>query len=224
MNNTALERRRMHDLSRAAPFVVATTVAARLDEVARLARQMNLTAVNAKAVTARAGHIARGFRPITQFVDNLAHESHRLVDSINSEALKISRYAVDDVHARDAAFRLAQAKTYLVEAGGDGHKLDAIVKQAEARALEQQRAFVRLLRQLDELLEELDQQIRGIEHAASSCFVEAATAGKERQSLETVARTLREAGENMKARVRPCRRLLEGCYRRYVRQEMGGFR
>ena len=72
-------------------YVAAVTIAATLDKVIPVAENISLGAMNTMALTARAEQSARGFRPITDFMQELANDVRRLTGDVNRVALEVSR-------------------------------------------------------------------------------------------------------------------------------------
>ena len=72
---TSFQQRRR---SQGKVMVSVTTIAAQLSGVMEVARGISLGAANAKATSARAGEKARGFQPITDFIDELAGKTKGL--------------------------------------------------------------------------------------------------------------------------------------------------
>ena len=93
-------------------FVSAATVAGNLVSVMDIAKEISLAAKNANAIAERAGEKASGFRPITDYINEMGHETISLVDAINHKALEVSRIAVDELRAKEAYEKLVQAKEY----------------------------------------------------------------------------------------------------------------
>ena len=53
-------------------LIIAASVTAELSKVKTIAKEMSITVMNAKAISHRAGEAALGFRPITDFIDEMA--------------------------------------------------------------------------------------------------------------------------------------------------------
>jgi hypothetical protein len=61
-------------------FVAVASIAAELSAVMHVAKEISLAAANAKAIAFRAGEKAKGFQPITDFINELAKETIELVN------------------------------------------------------------------------------------------------------------------------------------------------
>ena len=76
-------------------FVIAARVAAHLHFATLIAKQLSLTAKNARAITARAGQQAAGFTAITGFIQELATNTIQLSQEIDRIAVKIAMQATE---------------------------------------------------------------------------------------------------------------------------------
>jgi len=106
-------------------FVSAAVVAAELHKAMLVAREISLTASNARALALRAGHGAAGFRAITEFIEELARKTVSASRDINGEAVRLSLTASEIARTRDAlerfdkAYQKAEQAPYL-------HSVDAV--------------------------------------------------------------------------------------------------
>ena len=79
-------------------LITAATVTAELSKVKKIAKEMSIAVMNAKAISHRAGDAALGFRPITDFIDEMAQDVMQLVIKISKEAFQLSQMAVERTH------------------------------------------------------------------------------------------------------------------------------
>ena len=79
-------------------LITAATVTAELSKVKKIAKEMSIAVMNAKAISHRAGEAALGFRPITDFIDQMAQDVMQLVIKISKEAFQLSQMAVERTH------------------------------------------------------------------------------------------------------------------------------
>lgn len=182
-------------------FVVAAMVAARLDAVMKTARQISLSAANAKAMSERAGESARGFRPITVFIDEMGRETTRLVTAINASALEISQAAVMELRLADAAERMERAQSRLDVQPANlvarrAEIDDATVKHQQRRQLAQQR--------LTRLLDDIVQQMRATSIVSTRARVEATRVGALGTYLNSVVELVDRAAADIRAAVSEC--------------------
>ena len=79
-------------------LIIAASVTAELSKVKKIAKEMSIAVMNAKAISHRAGEAAVGFRPITDFIDEMAQDVMQLVIKISKEAFHLSQMAVEHAH------------------------------------------------------------------------------------------------------------------------------
>lgn len=188
--------------------VTAVTVAAQLSAVLSEARNISLEAMNARALVARAGDNVRTFRPITDYMIELASDTIRLVQEINHEALKLSRVALKRLDVAEAkrrfqhAQRLAQGASYLAD-------MRPLVHQARQDELQQQRQLKHHLRQLTELLDEIELRMLAAHVVAATSRQEAATVEYTyKVGLEDIVNKLETAAERIRSIAHKSRSLL----------------
>ena len=187
-------------------LVSVTVIAAELSEVMRIAKEISIGAKNAKAIAARAGEKARGFQPITNFIDDMARHTLTMVKQIDQEALQVSRIASEEIRMNDAKRRfhavvekidqttsISSIKSFKEAVEAVDTKLDSLRNQ-----------FDRRLIFLAELLDGINSDMRAATAISSSCRVEASRAEEFREGLGVVADNLEQAVEVIKQHVKEC--------------------
>ncbi len=194
-------------------LVSAATITSELSEVHRIAREMSLGVMNAKAISHRAGDAARGFQPITDFIDEMAREVTQLVKRIGAEALNLSRLAVARSHVEDTRSRYRQvreATAHLANAASLGPVAERLQTESEAY----RKRFQQSLRTLGSLLDDIRRSTRGAQVISSTSRVEASRATGFTDTLEVVADNLEKATDKIRSRVNDCQNRLNDI--RYV--------
>lgn len=190
-------------------FINAATVAAELSEVLTEAKNISLEAMNAKALVARAGDNVRTFKPITDFMVELANDTIWLVKEINREALVLSRTSLNELHSSDANQRFASAQKKAAAAQHVG-TLDPIAKEAYNEHHQQAVQLRRHMRKLFELLDEIESRMLAANVVTATSRLEAATAADSYQaSLEGIVIKLEKAANRIKHIATKCRHSLE---------------
>jgi hypothetical protein len=190
------------------PMVIIAGIAADLSSVMRIAWEVTLASKNAMFIASRAGEKARGFQPITGFIDEIASSTTSGVTKISKQALAVSRMAVEELRARDAAqrFRLA------VELAGDAPYLASLStsnRQLEQTLVELQRRFAASNEDLSDELESLDDGMRAASAIAAVCRIEASRAAEYRTNLTVVADNLDTATGQIKDKITISRKRLK---------------
>ena len=187
-------------------FVSAATVAGNLVSVMDIAREISLAAKNAKAIAERAGEKANGFRPITDYINEMGYETGSRVNAINTAALEVSRIAVNELRASDVYQKLIAAKEYI---GKDvPESIEKLIQEASERHAEHTAELENEKAKLINSLEEISIQMRAAAVIATCSRVEATQAEEFQSSLEVVAVNVEAASQKIKMIVNDCDDLL----------------
>lgn len=182
-------------------FVSAAVVAGELYKAMLVAREISLTASNARALALRAGHGAAGFRAITEFIEELARKTVAASNSINSEAVSMSRTASDIARTRDAVERIQRA----YRKSAESQYVSSIEKALHNTSAELECLEVEFGQQVACILDQLDELGRELRTAtvlSAMSRVEASGAGCEfESSLNVIADGVSLASEKIRAHV-----------------------
>ncbi len=189
------------------PFVTAARLAGRLYGVLDTAKEISLSASNAKGIAARGGEKTAGFRPITDFISEMASDMISLVSRINQTALQVSITSVSENRAVNAHERFSQARASL-----SGHRaqpallnvIQALSSQIDACQLQEQHA----IDSLSELFDDIEQRTRAAKIVVTNSRTEASSAGEFQPYLESIADSVEHATESIHAEIKVCRRYL----------------
>ncbi|SMF41343.1 hypothetical protein SAMN02745866_02696 [Alteromonadaceae bacterium Bs31] len=183
-------------------FVYAATVAAELHKATLVAREISLTASNARALALRAGHGAAGFRALTEFIDELARKTVAASSEINSEAIKMSRTASETARTESALKRFKIA----CDKASEHQYLTSIypaLKRTEDDFKVLQERFHKQVYQLSDRLNELGRELRTATVLAAMSRVEASASGKEfEESLNVIALNVAQAADKIQTHVK----------------------
>jgi len=186
------------------PFVTAAQLAGRLYGVLATARLMALSASNAKGIAARGGERTAGFRPITDFISEMASDTIALVSRINDVALQVSRTSVSAMRAGAARGRLATAVAML--SGHErGTQLQAVItgldRQLDGCRQQEQQAMHKLI----ELFDDIEQRTRAAKMIVTNSRTEASRAGEFQTYLESIADSVEQAADSIRGEIKACR-------------------
>lgn len=190
----------MRTSSQESILIAAASTTSELSEVRKIAREMSLGVMNAKAISCRAGDVARGFQPITDFIDEMAHEVMNLVEKISSEATHLSRLAVQYNHSQNMLrrFRQVEKQTHDVK---NASSLEPVMNKLLADTDSYRDQFLNNVRKLYELLDDISRSTRGAQVISTSSRVEASHAKGYRESLENVADHMEQATDKIRHRI-----------------------
>ncbi len=189
-------------------FVVAAMLAGHLFRMMRTAKLMSLSASNAKGVAARAGDKALGFRPITDFIAEMANDTIHYATKINHLALTVSRTAVNDLRAQDATQRFVEAHKQMASAEQTAF-IDHLIQQTNKKRAAMHAETAEIMIQLNTQLDEIHQRVRGSTIIVSNSRTEASRAGEFQKYLDSIADSVELAARDIQREIGKCRKLIE---------------
>lgn len=188
-------------------FVVAARVAAHLHFATLIAKQLSLTAKNARAITARAGQQAAGFTAITGFIQELATKTIQLSQDIDRIAVKIAMQATELERIEHALNCLTTIK----EDAQDAPYVDSIntfSTNTLSTYNQLHNDFAIMLSQLIDLVEQIRMQIRSAEVISTMSKVEASKSGSFEQQLKVIADNIFDAASDIDKELKSAEKLL----------------
>ncbi len=188
-------------------FVIAARVAAHLHFATLIAKQLSLTAKNARAITARAGQQAAGFTAITGFIQELATKTIQLSQDINRIAVKIAMQAteLERINLAKNCLERVYSSSYESEFIDSISEFSDKTKQTEANL---NGDFNVMLYQLIDLVEQIRMQIRSAEVISTMSKVEASKSGAFEEQLKVIADNIFEAAANINKELISAEKLL----------------
>lgn len=197
----------MHVSQPKSQFVAVASIAAELSAVMDVAKEISLAAANAKAIAFRAGEKAKGFQPITDFINELAKETIELVNNINEHALKLYRLTVKEHRISEACSRFEKVAEVSAKATY-ADSLTLSLQQARQRRSDCQKEFGRHVGELFDQLADVMHPARAARVIAANSRIEASQAGEYLQSLQAVAESVDHAAQIIHEKVNKCRSAL----------------
>lgn len=188
-------------------FVAVASIAAELSAVMEVAKEISLAAANAKAIAFRAGEKAKGFQPITDFINELAKDTIELVNKINEHALNLYRLTVKEYRMTEACRHFDKVATISTSAAY-ADSLTLALNEARQRRRDCQRQFSRHVAELLTRLAEVMHPARAARVIAANSRIEASQAGEYLQSLQAVAESVDNAAQIIHDKVHKCRSAL----------------
>lgn len=193
--------------SKQSMFVVAARVAAHLHFATEIAKQLSLTAKNARAITARAGQQAAGFTAITGFIQELATNTIQLSQQIDNIAVKIAMHATDLERTIQAYNSLLKVKVNAAQAPYV-NSIEPFLYKAKGKADSLTHNFDSMLDQLIYLVEQTRLQIRSAEVISTMSKIEASKSGAFEEQLKVIAVNIFEAASNIRTELESAESLL----------------
>ena len=148
------------DLEKSKFHLLAVSVAADLAAVKEQGEAISFEAMNAKVLVVRAGAMALGFKPITDFMVELADNTINLVRDIEIEALAVSHHSVSRLRTANAvrmankavALAVDSKARYQAEIKGFATKMVGADTRMVDNVLEHTLKLIRLLKEIAELM------------------------------------------------------------------------
>ncbi|MBZ4201703.1 MAG: chemotaxis protein [Methylovulum sp.] len=185
-------------------FVAVASITSELSAVMVVAKEISLAAANAKAIAFRAGDKAKGFQPITDFINELAKETIELVTSINVYALSLYQLTVNE-YRKTIAYNKFELIAELSKDAAHAHSMEEPLEKAKLTMENCQRQFKRDVKQLLDQLEAVMHHARAARVIAANSRIEASQAGEYLQSLQAVAESVDKAAHTIHDNVQRCR-------------------
>ncbi|TAN65481.1 MAG: chemotaxis protein [Methylobacter sp.] len=187
-------------------FIAVASITSELSAVMVVAKEISLAAANAKAIAFRAGDKAKGFQPITDFINELAKETIELVTNINIYALVLYRLTVNEFQ-KTTAYNKFELAAKMAESDGAvyANTMQGPVDHARLSMQDCQRQFKRDVSQLLGQLEAVMHHARAARVIAANSRIEASQAGEYLQSLQAVAESVDKAAHTIHDNVQRCR-------------------
>ncbi len=189
-------------------LITAATVTAELSKVRSIAKEMSIAVMNAKAISHRAGEAALGFRPITDFIDEMAQEVMQLVIKISREAFQLSQMAIERTHLMNTETQY----TKVLKQAENARYVDSLrpaVKRIHQQYVDYQSVLQKNIIRLDMLLDDIQSSTKGSQVLSTTSRVEASRAQGFSASLEVVAENLEQATDKIRAHVKSSRNKLD---------------
>ncbi len=188
-------------------FVAVASIAAELSAVMDVAKEISLAAANAKAIAFRAGEKAKGFQPITDFINELAKDTIDLVKKINEHAVSLYQLTVNE-HRMTEAYHKFELVAILAKDAPYKASLEGPMIHSQQRMLQCRQDFKSNVAQLLDQLAEVMHPARAARVIAANSRIEASQAGEYLQSLQAVAESVDNAAQVIHDNVQRCRTAL----------------
>ncbi len=186
-------------------FVAVASITSELSAVMVVAKEISLAAANAKAIAFRAGDKAKGFQPITDFINELlAKETIELVTAINIYALSLYRLTVNE-YRRTLVYNKLELVSKTAANAPYAASMQKPLENAKNSMQNCQRQFKRDVKQLLDQLEAVMHHARAARVIAANSRIEASQAGEYLQSLQAVAESVDKAAHTIHDNVQRCR-------------------
>jgi hypothetical protein len=184
-------------------LIAVASITAELSAVVVIAKEIALAAANAKAIAFRAGDKAKGFKPITDFINELAKDTISKTTTISELALVLFQITVNE-YRKEVAYDKIEQVTKLSRTAMYALSMQTPLDAAQSRVQDYQLQFKQNAAQLSGQLEEVMRFAQTARTIAIYSRIEAAQAGEYLQSLQTVAESVDNAAQAIHDNVQRC--------------------
>jgi hypothetical protein len=184
-------------------LVAVASITTELGDVVDIAKEISLAAANAKAIAFRAGDKAKGFLPITDFINELAKETMGRVAVINKLAITLFLMTVHD-YRKTTAYEKIEEVIKLSGGAVYAHSMRRPHDTMQDKVLACRRQFRHEIARLLSQLEDVMNNARTARIIATYSRIEASQAGEYLQSLQMVAENVDHAGQTIHDNVQRC--------------------
>lgn len=189
-------------------YITAVEMSARLHAVLFDAKNISLEAMNAKALVARGGENVRTFKPITDYMVELANDTIELVHAITSEAKLMSKSSLVSMRASEAEMHFAKAKERAIGAPYEDSFRD-VHQRAQTDLVNFHKELGVKTRLLNEMLKEIETRMLAANVVTSTSRLEAASVSEQYQTnFASIVQKFDKAAKNIRTTVMECRKIL----------------
>jgi len=189
-------------------FVLAALLAGRLYRMLETARSMSISSSNAKGISIRGGEKTAGFKPITDFISEMAKDTIAISSRINATALLFSITAVNEQRALSALDNFSRVTERLENQAAieSIYTLMAPLNEKIDMMRDEQRGYCRFLASM---FEDIAQRIRAAKIIVTNSRTEASRAGEYQTNLFSIADDLEFCSESITKEIKICKSYLD---------------
>jgi len=190
--------------------ITSASISAELGRACGKAKKLSLAAKNARAMVLRVGDRATGLKVVTDYFSELADNTIALADNINLVANEISGVTVKRWRTETLIEQLQKAKK--MELTGKAFESNVLLNACEKiwfQLQEDEANSKKLIRNLETELGEVQRQMRAADVVCVTFLLEATKTGEFQQILNSMATSIKQLSDDIKAHVTRSQSLLE---------------
>lgn len=198
----------MNSIDTQPPFVIAALLAGRLYRMLETAKTMSISSSNAKCISIRGGTKTVGFKPLSDFISDMAKDTISISSKISYAALQFSITAVNEKRTLSALHDFNQVINRLPDQDKKD-SLNLIINELKAklRSLSEDQIEYCLL--LNGLFDDIAQRIRAAKIIVINSRTEASRAEEYQNNLFSIADNLETCSEDIANEIKACKIYLE---------------
>ena len=190
------------------PFILAALLAGRLYRMLETARTMSISSSNAKCISIRGGDNTAGFKPITDFISDMAKDTISISSKINATALQFSITAVNEKRAFSALQNFKKVKER-IEDDEKSNAISALMRPLNLKITAFQEDQREYCKYLESLFDEISQRIRAARIIVTNSRTEASRAGEYKANLFSIADDLEFCSQSINDEIKRCKQYLD---------------
>ena len=191
--------------------ITSASISAELGRACGKAKKLSLAAKNARAMVLRVGDRATGLKVVTDYFSDLADNTIALADHINLVANKISVVTVARWKTEILILQLQKTREiHPVDSEFESGLLVSIFGDVVDNLKKDEEYSESLIRELDRELDEIQSQMRAADVVCVTFLLEATKTGEFQQILNSMATSIKQLADEIKAHVTRSQSLLEG--------------
>ncbi|KZN43849.1 hypothetical protein [Pseudoalteromonas luteoviolacea] len=177
-------------------FVRVAQIIANLEAILSQAKNLSLTAKNARVVALRAGDAALGFKPITNFIDEFSEQTISSTTKISNLSNQLFKVALELVRCSQYYEQICRLRKQVCTNQAENMYAKAVKSQRLAA-----NHLSQALSELENHFEDIQKQMQSAEYIAVTSRVEATNAGEFSDSLQSVSDFIASAAKTIKTAV-----------------------
>ncbi|MBQ4811593.1 chemotaxis protein [Pseudoalteromonas luteoviolacea] len=177
-------------------FVRVAQIIANLEAILSQAKNLSLTAKNARVVALRAGDAALGFKPITNFIDEFSEQTISSTTKISNLSNQLFKVALELVRCSQYYEQVCKLRKEVRSNQVENMYVKAVKSQRLAA-----NHLSQALSELENHFEDIQKQMQSAEYIAVTSRVEATNAGEFSDSLQSVSDFIASAAKTIKTAV-----------------------
>ena len=190
------------------PFVLAALLAGRLYRMLKMAHTMSISSSNAKCISIRGGDKTVGFKPITDFISDMAKDTISISSKINATALQFSIAAVNEKRLVSALQNFKKVKER-IEDDNKSADISFLMRSLEQKTNAFRNEQCGYCKYLESLFEEITQRIRAAKIIVTNSRTEASRAGEYKANLFSIADDLEVCTQSINEEIKSCKKCLD---------------
>jgi len=198
----------MSNLDNQPPFVISALLAGRLHRMLDITKVMYISSSNAKCISIRGGDKTAGFKPITEFISEMASDTIAISTKINEVALKFSITAVNERRAHIALLNFHMVLDKL-ENSSKANSLKNVIKSLNIDIDAHRKSQSEDCKVLASLFEDIILRIRAAKVIVTNSRTEASRAGEYKTNLFAIANDLESSSDTIALEIKRCKNYLD---------------